>query len=174
MANTWTAAAQSIAYAANKHMIDLFNGSGSARYIRIFRIYFFNNGTSSVTGALTTLSIIRSSSASGGTTVTPVPHATSNSALDANSSAGTGRTVTASGTFRRLLYQNDEPTVTTLDMDALLTTVPYAEIWNAGYGDASVEPITCRPGQNEGLTVRNGAVAVGSADAEIQFTDAAS
>jgi hypothetical protein len=156
-------------------MIDLFNSSSSARYIRAYRIYMFNNGTTSVTGVLTNIQVRRSSASSGGTSITPIAHNLGNSALDANTTAGTGRTVTSSSVFRQVLYQNDEPAVTTLDMDALLTLVPFAEIWNAGYGDSNVEPIVCRAGQNEGVCVfQPGANAVGSCDLEIEFTDSAS
>lgn len=176
MANTWRATSQGVAYASNKAMLDVFNASSSARYIRVYRAYMFNNGTSAITGVLLNITVRRSStSASAGTTVTPVAHSSGYSALDVNTTAGTGRTTTDGSLLRQLLYQNDEPAVTTLDMDALLTLVPFAEIWNAGYGDTNVEPVLCRSGQNEGFVIRSpGATAVGSADLEIEFTDAAS
>lgn len=175
MANTWRATSQAVAYASNKDMLDVFNGSSSARFIRVYRCYMFNNGTSAITGVLLNITVRRITAASAGTTVTPVAHNAGNSALDANTSAGTGRTATDGSLFRQLLYQNDEPTVTTLDMDALLTLVPFAEIWNAGYGDSNVEPLTCRASNAEGVIIRSpGATAVGTADLEIEFTDAAS
>lgn len=175
MAATWRATYQGITYASAKYMIDVFNSSSSARYIRVYRIYMFNNGTATVTGVLTQIQVKRSSAASSGTSITPVAHSLGSSSLDANTTAGTGRTVTSSSIFRQILFQNDEPAVTTLDMDALLTLVPYAEIWNAGYGDSNVEPLTCRASNNEGVCVQQpGTNAVGTCDMEMEFTDAAS
>lgn len=176
MANTWRATAQGTAWGNGKSMHDLFNTSSSARYIRIYRAYLFNNGTSAVTGVLTEVRVTRlTTSISGGSTVTPVAHDTSNSALDANTTSGVGRTVTTGSIFRQLQYSNDEPAVSANTMDEWELLVPFAEIWNAGYGDSNVQPITCRGSQNEGFQILNqGATAVGSASTEIEFTDAAS
>jgi len=171
MADTWHGAAQGVAYASAKYMIDLFNGAASAKTLKLYRMWIFNNGTAAVTGVLTSLQIRRSSAASGGTTITPVAHNLGNTALDANSTSGTGRTITSSSIFRQILWQNDEPTVTTLDMDALLTLVCFAEIWNSGYGDSNVQPLTCRASNAEGICLfQPGSNAVGTADVEIEFT----
>lgn len=172
MASTWSAASQAIAYASAKKMIDVFNGASSAKTIKVYQILAFNNGTGAVTGVLTALQIVRTSAASAGTTITPTAFNLGDAALDANTSAGTGRTVTTGAVFRQVLYQNDEPTVTTLDMDALLTLVPYATLWSVGYGDATVEPITCRASNAEGVALfQPGANAVGTMDAEMIFTN---
>lgn len=171
MADTWHASAQAVAYASAKYMIDIFNSASSAKTIKVYRIWMFNNGTASVTGVLTALQIKRSSAGSSGTTITPVAHNLGNTALDANTTCGTGRTVTSSSIFRQILYQNDEPTVTTLDMDALLTLVPFAELWNSGYGDSNVQPLTCRAANAEGICLQQpGSNAVGTADVEMEFT----
>jgi hypothetical protein len=53
-----------------------------------------------------------------------------------------------------------------------LTLVPFAEIWNAGYGDTNVEPIVSRAAEGVQL-FHSGSSAVGTADLEIEFTDAA-
>jgi hypothetical protein len=171
MANTWHGAAQAVAYASAKNMIDIFNGSASAKLIKLYRMWIYNNGTASVTGVLAALQIKRSSASSGGTSITPVAHNLGNTALDANTTVGTGRTVTSTSIFRQILWQNDEPTVTTLDMDALLTLVCFAEIWNSGYGDSNVEPLQCRASNAEGITLlQPGTNAVGTCDVEIEFT----
>lgn len=171
MADTWHGSAQAVAYASAKNMLDLFNSSSSAKLIKLFRMWIFNNGTTGVTGVLTALQIKRSSASSGGTSITPIAHNLGSTALDANTSCGTGRTVTSAGIFRQILYQNDEPSVTTLDMDALLTLVCFAEIWNSGYGDSNVQALACRASNNEGITLlQPGANAVGSCDVELEFT----
>lgn len=171
MSDTWHASAQAVAYASAKNMIDIFNGSSSARLIKLYRLWMFNNGTASVTGVLTALQIRRSSAASGGTTITPIAHNLGNTALNANTTCGTGRTVTSAGVFRQILYSNDEPAVSTADLDGLLTLVPFAEIWNSGYGDSNIQPLSCRAANAEGITlIQPGSNAVGSCDLEMEFT----
>lgn len=174
MANTWQTFTSAVAYAANKHMIDLFNASASTRYLRAYRIYGFNNGTTGVTGVLNTLRIFTTSAASAGTALTPVTMDTSNATLNANSTAGTGRTITTVSQVRQLLHSPDEPAVTTLDWDSLGTLVPFAEVWNLGYGDTTVQPLTFRAAENRGVTLQSITQTVGSGDFEILFTDSAS
>jgi hypothetical protein len=151
----------------------VFNAAGTAKILRIYRAYHFNNSLTSVTGVLTTLRVTRTTAASGGSSVTPVAHDTANAALDANTTGGTGRTVTASDVFRQYIYSNDEPTVSGSSMDEWELFVPFAEVWNAGYADANVQPIVCRAGQGFQL-LHQGSSAVGAADFEIEFTSAAS
>jgi hypothetical protein len=173
MAATWRATGGAIAYAATKDMLDVFNASGTARVIRAYRMYWFNNGTASVTGVITTGQVRRITAASSGTAVTPVKHDSNSSALDANTTCGTNRTVTGTDIFRRFLFVNEEPVVAGTTQANWLTLVPFAEIWNAGYGDTNVEPVTCRAAEGVQL-FHSGSSTVGTADLEIEFTDAAS
>lgn len=173
MANTWQASAQGVAYAASKHMLDVFNSSSSTRFLRIYRAYLFNNGTAAITGVLNTARCNIITASSGGTSVTPVAMDTGNSALNANSTAGHNRTISVGNIIRQILHSPDEPTVTTLDWDALGTLVPFAEIWNSGYGDSNIQPVTCRSSENRGFSIQSITQTVGSADLEILFTDAA-
>jgi hypothetical protein len=171
MAATWHASAQAVAYASAKYMIDIFNGAASTTLIKVYRIWIFNNGTTAVTGVLAALQVKRTSAASAGTAITPVAHNLGSTALNVNTTAGTGRTVTSTSIFRQILWQNDEPTVTTLDMDALLTLVAFAEIWNSGYGDSNVEALACRASNAEGICLQQpGTNAVGTCDVEAEFT----
>jgi hypothetical protein len=173
MANTWRATAQGVAYASGKDMLDIFNGAAATRVLRAYRGYWFNNGTTAVTGVLTEGRVNRITASSAGTSVTPVAHDTNNSALEAAATAGTGRTVTVSSLFRKFLYSNDEPAVAGSGIDEWELLVPFAEVWNAGYGDSNIQPVTCRV--NQGFELHHqGTSAVGSADLEIEFTDAAS
>jgi hypothetical protein len=174
--NTWQAALQGATYAAaNKHLLDVFNASSSTRYIRIYRAYLFNNQTGAVTGVLNTLKIcILSTSVSAGSAVTPVAMDSTNAALNANTTSGTGRTTTIANTIRQIVHSPDEPALNTLDWDSLGTLVPFAELWNTGYGDANIQPVTCRASENRGFSIQNVTQTVGVADLEILFTDAAS
>lgn len=174
MANTWQAIQTAVAYAANKHMLDVFNSPSSTRYIRVYRAYAFNNGTAAVAGVLNTLRCNITTAASAGTANTPITMDTSNAALNANTTAGTNRTITVGNIIRQVLHSPDEPTVTTLDWDALGTLVPFAEIWNAGYGDANIQPVTLRASESRGFSIQSITQTVGTGDFEIMFTDAAS
>jgi hypothetical protein len=172
MAATWRATGSAIAFANSKDMLNIFNGTSSTRIIRAYRAYHFNNGTTAVAGVLTTMQIRRITSASGGTAVTPVKHDTNSSALDGNTTAGTGQTITGSDIFRRYVWSNDEPAVSAATMDEWELLVPNAEVWNAGYGESTIEPIVCRATQGFEI-FHSGSTAVGSNDFEIEFTDAA-
>lgn len=172
MAATFRATGGGIAYASSKDMLNVFNGTATARVIRVYRAYWFNNGTAAVTGVLTTAQCRRITAASGGTAVTPVKHDTNSSNLDAATTCGTNQTTTGTDIFRRFLFVNEEPVVAGTTQANWLTLVPFAEIWNAGYGDTNVEPVTCRATQGFQL-FHSGTSAVGTADLEIEFTDAA-
>lgn len=172
MAATFRATGGAIAYASSKDMLNVFNGTATARVIRVYRAYWFNNGTAAVTGVLTTAQCRRITAASGGTGVTPVKHDTNSSNLDAATTCGTNQTTTGTDIFRRFLFVNEEPVVAGTTQANWLTLVPFAEIWNAGYGDTNVEPVTCRATQGFQL-FHSGTSAVGTADLEIEFTDAA-
>ena len=175
MANTWQCIAPSAAYAANKHMIDVFNATASTRFIRIYRAYAFNNLYAAVTGVLNTHRVhILSTSVSAGTAVTPQAHDSTNSALNANTTSGSGRTTTIASTLRQILTSNDESSIGSLDWDSMGTLVPFADIWNAGYGDSNVQPITLAASENRGFSILSVTQAVGVGDYEISFTDAAS
>jgi hypothetical protein len=51
MADTFTAAATGATFASNKSMLGLFNGAGSGRVLRVYRIWCLNNQTSAVSPA---------------------------------------------------------------------------------------------------------------------------
>jgi hypothetical protein len=52
--------------------------------------------------------------------------------------------------------------------------VPYAEIWNAGYADVNVQPLTAPSGSAYGYGIKSVTATSGSIDSEIEFTSEAS
>ena len=172
MADTWHAFTSGATFAANKYMIDVFNANTSAKTISVYRIWWFNNQTAAITGVINVMQIFRTSTSSAGSSITPAAHNTSNTALDAGTTAGTGRTITTGSQFRQLLTSPDEAAVSTLDWDSMQTFVPFAEVWNSGYGDTVIQPLTCRNGQDEGVTLKSVTQTVGNADFEMEFTSA--
>jgi hypothetical protein len=174
MVATFTSFQAGVTFASSKHMLSIFNGAGSGRVLRVYRAVVLNNQTAAVTGVMTTFELRRSSAQSGGTAVTPIKHDTSSSNLPAQVLSAQGATVTAAAAdvFRRVFWSNDEPATGTGTNDELECIVPLMYVWDAGYGDTNVEPITLREGQ--GLTLlHTGTSAVGNCDIGFEFTDSA-
>lgn len=170
MTATYTYFAKDVVFAANKCMASIFNNTGSPVTVKVYRMYVLNNQYVAVTGVLTNLEIRKLTAATGGTTVTAAAHDTSNT-LNANVICATNATVTSTDVYRRILWSTDEPTAnTTISVDEFECIVPLANVWNMGYGDSNVEPITLNANEGVGL-INTGAVA-GQCDIIIEFTSA--
>lgn len=173
MAATFTLAAVGATFANAKHMASLFNGSGSSRVLRVYRVWLLNNQVTAVTGVLTTLALRRTSAQSGGTAVAPTKHDTASTSLPAQVLAAIGATVTntADVQLRTMVWSNDEPVAAGASSDELECMIPLNCIWDST-GDANIEPIVLREG--EGLTLQHtGTSAVGLCDVFFEFTDSA-
>jgi hypothetical protein len=165
MAATYTIAGQNIPFAANKCMIGVFNGVGSAKVLKVYRIWCLNNQLVPVTGVLTNLEIRRITSCSGGTDIVPTKHDSLSATLPIAVLAGTNQTVIPTAMFRRVMWSTDEPATagaTVVTLDEIETFVPFGTIWSLGYADSTVDPIVLREG--EGLAVINTGANVGQAD----------
>ncbi len=172
MAETHTLTVQGTAFASNKSLLTLFNGVGSGRVLRVFRVWALNHQTGAVTGVMTALELRRITANSGGTTQTPVKHDTNSAALAAQILCTTGGTDTVTDLFRRVLWSGDEPAVGTGTNDEWECLPENGKLWDAGYGDTNVEPIVLREGQ--GLALRQpGANTIGVIDVMFEFTNAA-
>lgn len=171
MADTWRVTSSGVTYASAKSMLDVYNGTLSSAVVRVYRIYWFNGGGAVVTGVLTNLRVNRTITATAGTTLTPIAHDTNNATLNANTTAGTNRTITRTSLFRQILYGNDEPVISQGTMDEWELLIPFAEVWSSGYATGgTIEPLVCRATQGVELQ-QPGANAVGSGDGEIEFTN---
>jgi hypothetical protein len=175
MAQTYTLGGIGVTFGNGKHMLSVFNGSGSGRIIRVKRIWVLNNQTAGVTGVLTTFAIRRTSAQSAGTSITPTKHDTSSETAPAQCLFATGATVTNTGDveLRRFMWSNDEPTASTGTSDEFECLVPLVCVWDSATGDTAIEPITLREGQ--GCTVQHtGTSTVGVCDIFIEYTLASS
>jgi len=172
MADTFTAAAVGATFASNKSMLGLFNGAGSGRVLRVYRVWTLNNQTSAVTGVLTTMSLRRSTAQSGGTAITPQKHDNNAANLPAQVLCATGGTPTLTGNpYRQWAWSNDEPAASSGTNDEFQCLVPLNCVWDST-GDANIEPIVLREG--EGVSVHHpGSSAVGNADVFLEFTNSA-
>lgn len=171
--NTYRSTSQGVAYASGKSMLDVSQDTTGTNVMKCWRVYHFNNGTTVVTGVLTTMRVYRTTvgaaAPTGGSTVTPILHDTNNTALSSHVTSGTGRTITDADLFRQYVYSNKNPVVSSSTMNEWELFVPFAEVWNAGYADTNVQPLTARAAQGFHLK-QQGVSAVGSADVEIEFS----
>lgn len=169
MANTWTALAQGVVFAATKNMLAILNGG--ARVLRIRRIGLLNIQTVAVTGVVCLLELRRytAGTLTGPTAVTPVAHDTGNSALSSVTIGYLGTLGGTPTTLRRIIWSSDEPKLTTAQNNEWECLVPLNIVWDAGYGDANVQPLTLRT--NEMLVIYNVSGAAGLLDSWIEFSD---
>lgn len=169
MVATYNVPALDIAFAANKCMAGVYNGSGSGKVIKVYRIWMLNNQQVAVTGVLTNVELRKITAASGGTDIVPSRNDSSSAALPAQVKVGTNMTVTLGGVLKRIIWSTDEPgsnAVTTLD--ELECIVPLGCVWEMGYGDPYATPLTLREG--DGIALYNTGGSVGQCDIFIEMT----
>lgn len=147
MAQTWTAYHSGVTFAASRVMGGLYNNHAT-EVLKIRRVGLLNGQTASVTGQICNLEM-RSctvTSWSGSTAVTPTTHDSTNSAPTTYTCANVGTLTTATGpfTFRRTCWSSDEAKLTTLTNNELECFVPMNILFDAGYGDSNVQPLTLR------------------------------
>jgi hypothetical protein len=169
VANTWIALATAVAFAAGKNMLAILNGG--ARVLRIRRIMLINVQTVAVTGVLCLGEIRRYEDAtiSGHTVITPTAMDITNSALVSVTVGTAGTPIGTSTTLLRYIWSSDEPAVGTGTWDEWETLLGL--IWDTGYGDANLQPLTIRT--NEMLCIYNTTGAAGLVDVFVEFTDEA-
>ena len=171
MAQTFTAYFSGIAFAATKNMGAILNTSAS-EVLKVYRVGLVNAQTSGVTGVITELNVRivqTSATLTSSTTITPISHDTTNTA-PASATYGSAGTVGGTpATVRRTIWSNDEPATGTLTNDEMECFIPFNIVWDAGYGDSNVQPMTLR--QNQMFYVWNvTSTAVGTLDTWMEFT----
>lgn len=139
------AVADSVALAANKHHISIFNGTADKMVI-VRKLFQINNQLASVTGAALRFSAFRSTAQSAGTAITPVA-ADLDDTLPAGITVATGATVTNGGLLFPYVTQSDE-------MNAANTAVAnYLSQYNNLLMESNeMKELRLRPGQ--GFTVQ--------------------
>lgn len=175
MAATYIATATAVTWStAIKVLFSMFNGVGSGKIIKIRRIWVLNAQTAAVTGILETYTISRiTTDSSGGTpaTITPVKYDTASAAVPAQIVCRSGNTTNGTATtLRTLSFSGDEPAVGSFTWDEFECLIPLNCVWEVGYGNTSMQPLTLREGQ--GLSIHQAAIAssVGNIDINVEFT----
>ena len=169
MAQTWTAYFSGIAFAATKNMAAVLNGHAT-ELIKIRRIGLLNSQTAGVTGVLCSIEIRKYTGASltSPTAVTPTTHDSTNTGPTTITVGHAGTIGGTPFTLRRIFWSSDETAISTATSDELETYVPLNIVFDAGYGDSNVQPLTLR--QNEMAMVYNVSGAAGLLDVWIEYT----
>lgn len=152
---------------ANKSMLDLLNGPAATRILRVQRVYCMN-GYIGLAG-LGLVEIARTISAEGGTLVTPVALDNGSTQLEQAVSSGQARKVTESALLRRFLYNGNEVNQGQSRLAEWEILLPFGEVWNAGYSDSNVQPVTLR--ERQGMHLKNTNSNLQSVDIAIEFTN---
>lgn len=134
MAATFTASFIGATFGNNKSLATVYNGVGSGKVIRIYRIIMLNNQTVAIAnGVITTIEIRRITASSGGAAGLKLKHDTNSSDLNANITVTTGSTDTVSSdTYRRFLWSTDEPALTGATLDEWQCLPVFNVVWDSG------------------------------------------
>jgi ribosomal protein L24 len=151
-------------------MIGIFNGTGSGKVVKVYRVTALNNQTVAVAGVNVIFKLVKISTGSGGLYLTPVKHDSTSPVVPSQVVCATNMSYTTSGLLRNLYWSNDEPLQTTATTNDEFELIPkFQTLWESSYKDTSVQPIILREGQGVALT-NSTATAVGIADFFIEFT----
>ena len=170
MAHIYTIAAAATPFLQNRCMIGIYNGAGSGKVVKVYRVTALNNQTVAVTGVNCILKLVTISTGSGGLYLTPTKHDTTSPVVPSQIVCATNMSYTTSALLRNLYWSNDEPLQTTVGTNDEFELIPRMQnLWESSYKDTSVQPIVLREGQGVSL-INSTATAVGIADFFIEFT----
>lgn len=146
---TYYALADAVGFAANKHMISLYNASGSGKLVVLKKLYLVNLQLATVTGVAVRQNFSRFSAVhSAGTLITPTSNDSLNPAIPAGITVRTGATLTAGSLLFPLTFANDEVGATqafpSVQLQAGINWLPEGN---------EVQEVRLREG--EGVTVQN-------------------
>lgn len=139
--------------------------------IKVRRIYLFNAQTSAIDDGYVTMRIFRTDEIGSGTSIQPFPYDTNNRPLPpdfrAQHTASYGSELTV---FRQFLWYVKEIGGGGRYLASLELLIPFAEVWNAGYGDPDVQPIIIRQLYGCALRILETSPPSGRVTAEMEFT----
>ncbi len=156
MANVYTVISVAASILLNKCLVGVFNGTGSGRVVRVYRVLALNNQTVAITtGVLHTFALRKLSTGSGGIALTPLALDTQSPSLPAQIVCASNLNYTLDATnslYRRITRSDDEPLSTaTASMDEHQTVPSLNTVWDTNPQQTTVEPIVLREGQGVGL-----------------------
>lgn len=171
MSNTYTISAPgTLLYPINRCVLGIYNGTGSGKVVRVYKIWALNNQTVAVTGVRLQFDIRKLTTGSGGTPLAPVKHDSSSPSFPAQVVAAQNMSYTLSDLIRRIPWSNDEPVSFTANTIDELEVVPSLNVWwESSYTDSNVQPLVLREGQGLGI-IQTTSTTVGVADFFMEIT----
>lgn len=153
MANIYTISAPgTLLYPVNRCVLGVYNGIGSGKIVRVYKIWALNNQTVAVTGIPLQFELRKLSTGSGGTPLAPIKHDSSSPSLPAQIVASQNMSYTSSNLLRRVPWSCDEPVSYTANTIDEIETVPSFNVWwECSYTEANVQPLVLREGEGLGI-----------------------
>jgi hypothetical protein len=152
MADTYLAVRQQIPFATGRAMLSLFNGSGSGKIAKVYRIWIRNVQQTALTGVSALLSVSKIVSATGGNSAQINRMSTASPLAPAQIVAAEIMTVGLGDAIRRFPWSIDEPGTVSGTIDEVELNRPYVNVLDFNNNDTNIQPITLREG--EGITVQ--------------------
>lgn len=144
---TWSAVADTVAFAANKQHISILNAAGSGKCVTLHDLRWVNLSIAAVTGVGIRWDVKKISAHSGGTALTPEAWDSLNTALPAQVTVRTGATsVTEGNLLFPFTANNDENPLTGLNPQQMGNSIL------PGIADVKSGAFVLREGQ--GITVK--------------------
>lgn len=170
MAETW----RILSGVANTVGIPIALYNNGSRVLRVYKVYYKNTITSSVTGVIGGCSLIKIVAPSGvsGSNLSPMPHDSNNTSLDTVSSLYNATITGSALVVRRFAFSTDEPSISSLTIDEWSSSHTNWFVVFDATGDSHVTPIVLR--NNEVFYVQLAASYTGTAQWIFEFTNEAS
>jgi len=175
MGSTYFLPATGVANANGKNLIAIYNGNGSGKTVRIWRVFVSNAQTNTITGGVAIARAGRFYTAySGGTGLTPVSMDPTNPSFPSQIVSATGPTgITITDIVRQLAFFMDEFSVADASSD-ILNVIPGLSVYlDFGYLDENLEPFMLAEG--EGFAIQHAGAAypnnytLGTFDIYVEF-----
>lgn len=178
---TYTVAAIGTQVILGKTMVGIYNGTGSAKTIRINRIWHVNNQTSGGTAALVTYRLVKISAGGGGVFLNIQKHDSTNESMPAQIVASTGMSITevSSAIIRRYINNTTVPSGAGAASTHTVGVIPSLNVVYAAprtTDNTAVEALTLREGNGVAVICDSVSTAVSTtiADIFVEFTLASS
>ena len=169
MADFYTASIIGAKIVSGKNIIAIYNGTGSGKIIKIYRIWLYNNQTQAITGVLTKFQLRRISAIGGGIPCQVVKYNSISDLLPSQIIITTGPSASLGDIVRQITWSTDEPAIASGGIDEAETNSLYTLVWNCGLFNQTLQPLTFRYG--EGLAINHvGTTNVGVIDSIIEFS----
>lgn len=157
-----------------KSMMSIFNGSGSGKIIRIYKVWAINHAHVAAAGTVTKIILYKTSNCISGSDISSkvVKHQTTNESIPVKILVKSGATDTTSESIRQVVYISGTSATAigaTYTVNQWESIYALMRIFECGYYNSNLEPIVLR--ENEGICLKcTGTTTAGFLETVIEFT----